>query len=131
MNKGDLIERVRSTGDLTRGQAESVVDAVLDSVKGAVRSGERVSLAGFGSFNPSSRAARTGRNPQTGQPVKIAAAKSVRFAPASAFKHALNPGAARKKAAAAKKAAAGKAPAKKAGLKKAAAKKAGKFTSKR
>ena len=129
MNKGDLIERVRSTGDLTRGQAESVVDAVLDSVKGAVRSGERVSLAGFGSFTPTSRAARTGRNPQTGAPVRIAASKSVRFAPATAFKQALNPRSAAKKAS--KASGAKKAPAKRSAARKAPAAKAAKSTRKR
>ena len=123
MNKGELVERVRASADVSRAQAEAAVDTVLDSVMTSLQSGERVSLAGFGSFNPSSRAARSGRNPQTGAPVKIAASKSVRFSPASAFKQALNPRAARKKAAAGK-AAAGKAAAKKGGAKKAGATKA-------
>lgn len=106
MNKADLVEAVRSAADLTRGEAESAVDAVVSGVVSAVSSGERVTVAGFGSFNPSSRAARTGRNPQTGEPVKIAASTGVRFAPSTAFKQALNPRAAKKSAA--KKAAGGK-----------------------
>ncbi len=90
MNKADLVEAVRSAADLTRGQAESAVGAMVDGVVSAVKKGERVTVAGFGSFNPSSRAARTGRNPQTGEPVRIAASKGVRFAPAGAFKQSLH-----------------------------------------
>ena len=98
MNKADLVEAVRGAADLTRADAESAVDAMIDEVMSAVSSGERVTVAGFGSFNPSARAARTGRNPQTGEPVRIAASTGVRFAPATAFKQALNPRAAKKSA---------------------------------
>ncbi len=105
MNRAELVERVRSASNLTRAQAESVVDEVIHSVIDAVKSGERVSIFGFGSFNPTSRAARTGRNPRTGDPVKIAASKGVRFAPAAAFKTELNARRAGKKAAPAKAAA--------------------------
>lgn len=121
MNKADLVEAVRSAADLTRGEAESAVDTVVSQVMSAVSSGERVTVAGFGSFNPSSRAARTGRNPQTGEPVRIAASTGVRFAPATAFKQALNPRAAKKKFAGGKKAAAKKTTAKKSTAKKSAA----------
>ncbi len=128
MNKADLVESVRSAADLTRAQAETAVEAMVSSVMNAVSSGERVSVAGFGTFAPSARAARMGRNPQTGEPVSIAASTAVRFAPATAFKQALNPRAAKKaaakKAPAGKKAAAkkaAKAPAKKAAAKKAPA----------
>ena len=134
MNKADLVESVRSAADLTRAEAEAAVEAVVSSVMSAVSSGERVTVAGFGTFNPSDRAARTGRNPQTGEPVRIAASKGVRFAPASAFKQTLNPRSARKaaaKKAAAQKTSARKATAKKAGAKKAGAKKAVKSTKKR
>ena len=134
MNKSDLVESVRSSADLTRGEAESAVDAMISSVMSALSSGERVSVAGFGTFNPTSRAARTGRNPQTGEPVRIAASKGVRFAPASAFKQALNPRSAKKaagKKAAGKKARAKKVAAKKVAAKKAVAKKAAKSTKKR
>ena len=106
MNKADLIEKVRDSVGLSRSQAESAVDETLSSVVAAIKGGERVSLFGFGTFNPSHRAARTGRNPRTGAPVKIAASNGVRFAPAAAFKTALNPKA--KKAAGAKKATAAK-----------------------
>src|SRR5205085_12465070 len=107
-----------STG-LEKRQADSAVTAFIDAVMAEAKAGNKVSIFGFGTFTPTSRAARTGRNPQTGAPVKIAASKGVRFAPASAFKSALNTkGAAKKSAAPAKKAggkkAAAKAPAKKA-----------------
>ena len=105
MNKSDLVDEVARRVGLDKSKAEAAVTAVIDAVIAQTRSGNRVSLFGFGTFNPTSRAARTGRNPQTGAPVKIAASKSVRFAPASAFKFALNPrAAAAKKAASAKKA---------------------------
>ncbi|MGI8686156.1 MAG: HU family DNA-binding protein [Acidimicrobiales bacterium] len=136
MNKAELTEKVREVAGLSRSQAESAVDETLDSVVSAIKAGERVSLFGFGTFNPSARAARTGRNPQTGEAVKIPASKGVRFSPSAAFKAALNPKAAAKKAAPAKasKSAAAKkaAPVKSASAKKAApAKKAAKSTKKR
>ncbi len=112
MNKADLVEKVRSGAGLAKNQAEQALDATLDSVVAAVKAGERVSIFGFGTFNPSSRGARTGRNPQTGAPVKIPASKGVRFAPAAAFKAALNPKSAAKKAAGAGKAAKAAKPAK-------------------
>jgi len=119
VNKADLVEAVRGAADLTRADAELAVDAVVSEVVSAVSKGERVTVAGFGSFNPSARAARTGRNPQTGEPVRIAASTGVRFAPANAFKQALNPRAAKKSAA--KKSAAKKSSAKKSGGTKSAA----------
>jgi DNA-binding protein HU-beta len=118
VNRTELVEAVAGKTGLERKQAEAAVAAVADSVITETKSGNKVSIFGFGTFTPTARAARMGRNPQTGAPVKIAAAKGVRFAPASAFKETLN---SRSKAAAAKKAA----PAKKATAKKtAAAKKA-------
>lgn len=114
MNKSELIETVAGTAGLDKKQAEAAVGAFVDSVIAKAKSGEAVSIFGFGTFKPTARAARMGRNPQTGVPVKIAASKSVKFAPATAFKTALNPRST-KKAAAAKKATATKAgPAKKA-----------------
>ena len=129
MNKAELIEKVRGVAGLSRSQAESAVDEALGAVMSAVKAGDRVSLFGFGTFNPSARAARTGRNPQTGAAVKIPASKGVRFSPAAAFKAALNPKAGAKKATPAKKASKS-ASAAKAG-KSAPAKKAAKSTKKR
>lgn len=125
MNKSELVDHVRDAAGLDRRTAESTVNALLDAVMADVRAGNKVSISGFGIFNPTSRAARMGRNPQTGAPVKIAASKGVRFAPAQAFKNALNAGGGKK--ATAKKAAAKKA----APAKKATAKKAAKSTKKR
>ena len=139
MNKSELVEHVRDAAGLDRRAAEAAVNAFVSAVMSDVKAGNKVSISGFGIFNPTSRAARTGRNPQTGAPVKIAASKGVRFAPSTAFKSELNTGgkkAAAKKAAPAKKAASKKAaPAKKAAAassaKKAPAKKAAKSTKKR
>lgn len=133
MNRAELIDHVRNAASLSRADAETAVEATLDAVMTATKAGERVSLFGFGTFTPSSRAARTGRNPQTGAPVKIAASQSVRFTPAAAFKASLNPKSAKK--ATTKKAAkpAAKASASKASApaKKAPAAKAAKSTKKR
>ena len=130
MNKSELVDHVRDAAGLDRRTAEAAVNAFVSAVMSDVKSGNKVSISGFGIFNPTARAARTGRNPQTGAPVKIAASKGVRFAPATAFKQELNAGG---KKAAAKKAPAKKATAKKgaASSKKAPAKKAAKSTKKR
>ena len=115
MNRSQLVEEIASTTGLTKRQAEEAVDAFVGTIGDQVRSGTKVTIYGFGSFNPTSRKARTGRNPRTGQPVKIAASKGIRFSPATGFKADLNTKkAAAKKAAPAKKAvprAAAKAPA--------------------
>lgn len=137
VNRTELVEAVAGKAGLDRKQSETAVNAVTESIMSETRSGNKVAIFGFGTFSPSARAARMGRNPQTGAPVRIAASKSVRFAPASAFKEALN---SRGKAAGAKKAA----PAKKStatkkaasatratGKKVAGAKKAAKATKKR
>ena len=120
MNKNELVDRVASAADVDKRTAERAVDAVVEAVIETTSAGDKLAIFGFGTFSQTSRAARTGRNPQTGAPVQIAASKGVKFAPASAFKSALNP-----------KAAAKKAQAKKAGAKKASAKKAAKSTKKR
>jgi DNA-binding protein HU-beta len=136
VNRTELVEAVAHKTGLDKKHAEAAVGAVAESVVAETKAGNRVAIFGFGTFSPSARAARMGRNPQTGAPVKISASRSVRFAPASAFKEALNSrgkAAAAKKAAPAKKtAAAKKAPAKKSAGKKAApAKKAAKAAKKR
>jgi DNA-binding protein HU-beta len=90
VNKSQLIEAVGAATALEKRQAERAVDAVMSTVMEAVRTGNRVALIGFGTFNPTRRNARMGRNPQTGAPVRINASKGVRFAAGSAFKEALN-----------------------------------------
>jgi DNA-binding protein HU-beta len=114
VNKGELVEAIANRGGLDKRQAESALNAFVDAVMAAAKGGDRVAILGFGTFNPTSRAARTGRNPQTGAPVKIAASKSVRFAPGAAFKSVLNTRGGRKPATAKKGTAAKKAPARKA-----------------
>ena len=121
MNKSELVDEVAGSAGLDKRIAEVAVTAMIDAVIAETKGGNKVTLFGFGTFTPTARAARIGRNPQTGAPVKIAASRGVRFAPASAFKQALNAkGGAAKKAAPAKKAAS----AKKASTKKASTKKA-------
>ncbi|MGH9154342.1 MAG: HU family DNA-binding protein [Acidimicrobiales bacterium] len=97
MNRADLVDKVRASTNLSRADSEAAVSAVLQTVMTSMRDGERVSLFGFGTFLPSSRAARTGRNPRTGDPVKIPASTGVRFTPSTAFKASLNPKKAAKK----------------------------------
>jgi DNA-binding protein HU-beta len=105
VNRTELVEAVSTSAEIDRRVAEKAVMAVIDTVITQTRAGEKVSVFGFGTFNPTSRGARTGRNPQTGEPVKISASKGVRFSPAAAFKSALNTKAAGKKTASTKKAA--------------------------
>ncbi len=135
VNRTELVEAVIAKTGLEKKNAEAAVAAVTDSVMTETKAGNKVTIFGFGTFSPSARAARMGRNPQTGAPVRIAASRGVRFAPASAFKESLNSrskAAASKKAAPAKKAAAKKTgPAKKAAAKKASPAKATKAAKKR
>jgi DNA-binding protein HU-beta len=90
LNKSELIEDIARRAGLEKRQAESALNAFVEAVMDAAKAGDKVSILGFGNFVPTSRAARTGRNPQTGAPVQIAAAKGVRFAPGAAFKSTLN-----------------------------------------
>ena len=90
MNRSELVQHVAEQTGLNRTTADQAVDAFIEAVMTATKKGDKVQLFGFGTFTPTARAARMGRNPQTGDPVKIAASKGVRFAPASVFKSALN-----------------------------------------
>lgn len=130
MNRTELAESVSSKTGLDKKHSEAAVEAVTGAIVAEIKSGNRVSIFGFGSFEPRARAARTARNPQTQATVKVPASKSVAFKPAAAFKEALNT----RGKAAAKKAPAAKAPAKKvakAPAKKVAATKATKAAKKR
>lgn len=75
MNKADLISRVAEKTDITKKDAEKAVSAVLASIEEALSGGEKVQLVGFGTFEIRERAARKGRNPQTGEEISIAATK--------------------------------------------------------
>ena len=103
MNKAELVDHVASATGFAKKDAEAAVEATLDAVVTAIKGGGEVSIFGFGKFSQKANAARTGRNPQTGEAIKIAASNSVRFAPAAAFKQALNAPKAAKKPAAKKK----------------------------
>jgi DNA-binding protein HU-beta len=90
MNKNDLIDSLVEEHELTRAFARDLVDSVFRSIADAARNGEEVSIFGFGKFRVTERGARKGRNPQTGEAIKIAASKRLKFEPASAMKSALN-----------------------------------------
>jgi DNA-binding protein HU-beta len=90
MNKSELIEAIKAEADLSKAAAGRALDAVISSVTGALKDGESVSLVGFGTFSVKARAARTGRNPQTGAAIQIAAANIPSFKAGKALKDAVN-----------------------------------------
>ncbi len=90
MNKTELIEAVAQAAGLTKTDSDKAVNALLETVQAAVQAGDKVTIPGFGSFSVSERKARTGRNPQTGETIKIAASKSPKFTAGSGFKAAVN-----------------------------------------
>lgn len=79
MNKGQLISKIAEDAGLTKVQATAALDAVVDGVTGTLKSGDKLTLVGFGTFSISARAARKGRNPQTGAEINIAAKNVVKF----------------------------------------------------
>lgn len=90
MNKSQLAEAAAERAGLSKGEATKALDAVLDSITVALQSGEKVSLTGFGTFEVRDRAARTARNPQTGQEMQVAASKAPAFKAGKGFKDAIN-----------------------------------------
>lgn len=89
MNKTELIEKIAESADITKAAAAKALDAFTESVSQALKEGDMVTLVGFGSFYVAERAARTGRNPATGQTIEIKASKSPKFRPGKALKDAL------------------------------------------
>ncbi|MGW9129030.1 DNA-binding protein [Brevibacillus brevis] len=79
MNKTELVTRVAETTELTKKDATKAVDAILDAIADTLKAGDKVSLIGFGNFEVRERAARKGRNPQTGEEIEIAASKMPAF----------------------------------------------------
>ena len=79
MNKAELVDAIASEAKITKADAQRALDGFVESTTKALKKGDRVALVGFGSFSVAKRAARTGRNPQTGKPIKIAAKKVVKF----------------------------------------------------
>lgn len=119
MNRVELVERIATSHDLPRTAANRIIDDVFKAIIESVKSGDGFSYVGFGSFKQASRAARTGRNPRTGEDVQIPARNVPKFVAGAAFKAALETKPAAKKGAARK-------PAAKAGATKAAARPAAK-----
>lgn len=90
MNKTELIAHIAENAEISKAAAARALDATLSGVTQTLRKGDSVSLVGFGTFVVTKRAARTGRNPQTGDKIKIKAAKVPKFRPGKALKDALN-----------------------------------------
>lgn len=89
MTKNDLVSQVASSADLTKKDAEKAVNAVLDSITGALKKGDKVALVGFGTFETRNRPARQGRNPQTKQAITIPASTVPAFKAGKALKDAV------------------------------------------
>ncbi len=92
MTKAEMIEAVAASADVSKAEAERTIGAFFDHVVAATKSGDKVSWPGFGSFSTTQRAAREGRNPQTGATVQIKASTAMKFSASSTLKSALNPG---------------------------------------
>lgn len=98
MNKQELVSAIADKTEMSKAAAEKALVATFDTIKEAIIAGDGVQLIGFGSWTVKERAARSGRNPQTGEPMKIAAKKVVTFSTGKAVKDALNVKKAPKKA---------------------------------
>ncbi len=90
MNKNELAQQVASEGGVDTSDAKKAVEAVFEVISNELQSGNEVSIAGFGKFSVSDRAARQGVNPATGERIQIAASKAAKFSPASGLKNKLN-----------------------------------------
>ncbi|EGU30978.1 histone family protein DNA-binding protein [Vibrio ichthyoenteri ATCC 700023] len=90
MNKTELAAYVAEKSDLSKADSTRAVDAILEAVTESLKTGDEVALVGFGTFKISERAARTGRNPKTGEPLQIAASKVPAFKAGKALKDAVN-----------------------------------------
>ncbi|NWG32380.1 MAG: HU family DNA-binding protein [Rhodocyclaceae bacterium] len=89
MNKSELIEATAKAADISKAAADRALSAAIDAVVKAVAKGDTVTLVGFGSFKPAKRAARTGKNPKTGAPLKIPATTVPKFTAGASFKAAV------------------------------------------
>ena len=90
MNKAELVDHVAEAADISKAAAGRAVDAVLEGISSSLRDSEQVVLVGFGTFGVKSRAARTGRNPRTGDAISISAARIPMFRPGKALRDAIN-----------------------------------------
>lgn len=96
MNKADLVDKIAADAGITKVQANDAIDNFTDAVVGALKKGDTVTLVGFGTFSVSQRAARNGRNPQTGETIKIKAKKVPKFKSGKDFKDRIAGGKAKK-----------------------------------
>jgi DNA-binding protein HU-beta len=90
VNKSELIDAIADGADISKAAASRALDTAIDAVSKALKGGDQVTIVGFGTFQVRERAARTGRNPRTGEEIKIAAAKVPAFKPGKALKDAVN-----------------------------------------
>lgn len=90
MNKGDFVGHVSDAAELSKADAARAVDAMIDTITKALKKGDTVTLVGFGTFSVRKRAARQGRNPQTGDAIKIKASRNPAFKAGKALKDAVN-----------------------------------------
>jgi integration host factor subunit beta len=91
MTKADLVDKVTALGDLTRRDGEVIVDTLFDAVIGALKTGDKIEIRGFGSFRTRQRNARTGRNPKTGAKVDVPAKRVPFFKPSKELRDSVNP----------------------------------------
>ena len=90
MNKNDLVAAVADAADLSKDKAQKAVDALFDQIQGALKNGDEVRIVGFGAFTVATRKASEGRNPRTGETIKIKASKNPAFKAGKALKDAVN-----------------------------------------
>lgn len=90
MNKASIIEAIATHAEISKKSATEVFNLVFESIADTVKDNEKITIPAFGTFKPSSRAARIGRNPQTGEEIKIKASKSMSFKPSSTLKEKFN-----------------------------------------
>jgi DNA-binding protein HU-beta len=90
VNKSDLVDAIAKSADISKAAAGRALEATVESIKKALKKGDTVSLVGFGTFKVGKRAARTGRNPRTGETIKIKAAKVPKFTAGKGLKDAVN-----------------------------------------
>lgn len=90
MTKQELAQKVAADADVSQAQAKEIIDATFDAITSELKSGGEVAVSGFGKFSVSKRAAREGRNPATGETIKIAASNGAKFSAAAALKKSLN-----------------------------------------
>ena len=90
MNKNELISAIADSADISKTDAGKALDAFTDAITGALKSGDKVTLVGFGTFSTSERKARKGRNPQTGAEIDIAAKTVAKFKPGKELERAVN-----------------------------------------